>query len=104
MRRKTEVIFDGDGLVESVQAYADHVTGGKKLTLKTHTILSRVSGVSPTQIKGIRKRLNMSQAVFAAVMNVSKVTAISWEKGRRKPTGPALRLLDIVRKNPALVE
>jgi putative transcriptional regulator len=48
----------------------------------------------------IRKRLNMSQSVFAAIMNVSKVTAISWEKGRRKPTGPALRLLDFVLKKP----
>jgi len=36
--------------------------------------------------------------------NVPKVTAISWEKGRRKPTGAALRLLDLLRKNPNLLQ
>jgi transcriptional regulator with XRE-family HTH domain len=46
----------------------------------------------------LRQRLNVSQAVFAGLLNVPKVTAISWEKGRRQPTGAALRLLDLVRE------
>jgi len=27
-----------------------------------------------------------------------------WEKGRRKPTGAALRLLDLIRKRPNLLQ
>jgi len=49
-------------------------------------------------------QLNVSQSVFAALLNVPKVTAISWEKGRRKPTGAALRLLDLIRKRPNLLQ
>ena len=45
----------------------------------------------------------MSQATFAAMLNVPTVTAISWEKGRRKPSGAALRLLQIARKHPELI-
>ncbi|MGA3269180.1 MAG: helix-turn-helix domain-containing protein [Verrucomicrobiota bacterium] len=52
----------------------------------------------------MRQRLNVSQAVFAGLLNVPKVTAISWEKGRRHPTGAALRLLDLVRKKPQVLQ
>lgn len=43
-------------------------------------------------------------AVFAGRLNVPKVTAVSWEKGRRRPTGAALRLLDLVRKQPGILQ
>ena len=52
----------------------------------------------------IRWQLNVRQSVFTTVLNVPKVTAISWEKGRRKPTGVALRLLDLVRKKPRILQ
>jgi DNA-binding transcriptional regulator YiaG len=44
------------------------------------------------------------EVIYARTLNVPKVTAISWEKGRRKPTGAALRLLDLVRKNPEILQ
>ena len=52
----------------------------------------------------MRQKLNVSQAVFAGLLNIPKVTAISWEKGRRQPTAAALRLLDLVRKKLQLLE
>jgi DNA-binding transcriptional regulator YiaG len=52
----------------------------------------------------LRQKLNVSQAVFAGLPNIPKVTAISWEKERRQPTAAALRLLDLVRKKPQLLE
>jgi len=36
-------------------------------------------------------------------MNIPTVTAASWERGRRRPTGAALRLLDIARKHPEVL-
>ena len=34
----------------------------------------------------------------------AKTTIISWEKGRRKPTGATLRLLELVRKKPEILQ
>ena len=50
-----------------------------------------------------RSVINVSQPVFAAMMNIPTVTAASWERGWRKPTGATLRLLDIARKHPEVL-
>jgi len=60
--------------------------------------------VSPKQVERIRSRLNVSQQVFAGMLNVPKVTAVSWEKGRRNPSGAALRLLQIIEKHPEVLD
>jgi putative transcriptional regulator len=60
--------------------------------------------LGPRDIAASRHKLNVSQAVFAGLLNVPKVTAISWEKGRLRPTGAALRLLDLTRKKPEIVQ
>jgi DNA-binding transcriptional regulator YiaG len=58
----------------------------------------------PRDIAALRQKLIIGQAVFAGLLNVPKVTAISWEKGRRQPIGATLRLLDLVRKKPQLLQ
>jgi DNA-binding transcriptional regulator YiaG len=47
--------------------------------------------------------LRPSQDVFAGLLNAPKATEISWQKGLRKPTGAAWRLLDLVRKRPHIL-
>jgi putative transcriptional regulator len=37
------------------------------------------------------------------MMYLPSVPAASWERGRRKPTGAAMRLLDIARRHPELL-
>jgi putative transcriptional regulator len=106
MKKHTEIDFDAEALVGSVEAFAAHVQGRKKLTLRT-TRLSMpapIKPLAPKDITTLRQRLNVSQAVFAGLLNVPKVTAISWEKGRRRPTGAALRLLDLIRKKPQILQ
>jgi putative transcriptional regulator len=73
-----------------------------KVTLKTRDIPlpPPVEAIKPTDIVQIRQKLNASQGVFARMLNVSRDTEISWETGRRKPSGAALRLLQIVRVKP----
>ena len=103
---KTKAIeFNADDLVGSAEAFADHLKGSRKLTLRTTTVPlpPRVKPLSPAQVRAIRKRLNVSQPVFAAMMNIPTVTAASWERGRRQPTGAALRLLDIARRHPEVL-
>ena len=74
-----------------------------KLTLQEVVLPTQVREIKPAEIKRLRDKMNVSQAMFAAILNVPTVTAISWEKGRRKPTGAALRLLDLARKDPQRV-
>jgi putative transcriptional regulator len=44
--------------------------------------------------------LNLSQAAFAGLMGVSLRTVLDWERGRRKPSGPAEALLRIAEQHP----
>jgi putative transcriptional regulator len=100
-----EISFDAEALVASVEAMADHVRGERKLTLRRRTLLpSPVKPLAAQDVLEIRQRLNFSQAVFASLLNVSRVTAISWEKGRRRPSGAALRLLELARRRPEVFQ
>ena len=105
MKRK-DLQFDAEALVGSVEALAAHVRGERKLTLRTRSLSfpEPITPLRPKDVVAIRRHLNVSQSVFAVLLNVPKVTAISWEKGRRKPTGAALRLLDLVRKRPEVLQ
>jgi putative transcriptional regulator len=40
----------------------------------------------------------MSQAVFAAVLNTSVSTVQKWEIGEKRPSGPSLKLLDVIQR------
>lgn len=103
--KNKDIEFNAEDLVSSAEALAGHLSGKGKITLRTKTMpLPRpVKSVTPAQVRAIRKRLNVSQPVFAAMMNIPSVTAASWERGRRKPTGAALRLLDIARRHPEVL-
>ena len=61
--------------------------------------LPPVEPLQPAQIKRIRVRSNVSQAVFAALLNTSVSTVQKWEIGQKRPTGTALKLLHLVQKN-----
>jgi len=54
---------------------------------------------TPEEIKALREREKVSQPIFAYYLNVSKTAVSEWERGTKKPSGPALRLLSIVEKN-----
>jgi putative transcriptional regulator len=63
-----------------------------------------VKPIAPRQIRAIRESLGFTQSQFAALLNVSMVTAISWENGTRKPSGAALRLLAVARHHPEALQ
>jgi putative transcriptional regulator len=58
--------------------------------------LTQVRVLSPEEIKTIRLRERISQPVFARYLNVSKNLVSDWERGVKKPGGPALRLLTVI--------
>ena len=60
--------------------------------------LPPIEPLEPNQIKEIRESSRVSQAVFAAALNTSVSTVQKWEIGQKRPTGTALKLLHLVRK------
>jgi len=60
--------------------------------------LAPVRVLSPEEIKIIRLREQLSQSVFARYLNVSKNLVSDWERGVKRPGGPALRLLTVIEK------
>jgi putative transcriptional regulator len=60
--------------------------------------LQPVRTLSAAQIKRLRTRLRVSQAVFAAYLNTSPSTVQKWERGEKKPDGPSLKLLNLVER------
>ena len=52
----------------------------------------------PSDIKRLRLKSRASQAVFAAYLNTSVSTVQKWEIGEKRPSGPALKLLNIVER------
>lgn len=57
-----------------------------------------VHEMPPQKIKALRKRTHLSQAVFAAVLNTSLSTVQKWEIGDKKPSGPSLKLLNLIER------
>jgi len=60
--------------------------------------LPEVKELDNEEIKEIREQQKVSQAIFAVYLNTSVSTVRQWEQGERHPSGPSLRLLNIVAK------
>ncbi|MGB7985993.1 MAG: DNA-binding transcriptional regulator [Terracidiphilus sp.] len=61
--------------------------------------LSVPAQMEPRRIKRIRQSQRVSQPVFARYLNTSESTVEKWESGAKRPSGMALKLLDIVEKH-----
>lgn len=58
--------------------------------------------IESTQVKDIRKSLDMTQRMFAAVMGVSIKTVEAWENGTNTPSGVARRMLSLLQSDPEI--
>jgi putative transcriptional regulator len=54
-------------------------------------------------VRRIRKKLKMSQSVFADYFGVNLRTVQDWEQGRRVPTGAAKNFLFVIDQEPDAV-
>lgn len=53
---------------------------------------------SPDEIRSLRERERVSQPVFAKYLNVTKNLVSDWERGVKKPGGPATLLLALIKQ------
>ena len=58
--------------------------------------LSPVPEYDSQKIRALRDQLQLSQAVLAAVLNTSLSTVRKWEIGDKHPSGPSLKLLNLL--------
>jgi putative transcriptional regulator len=54
--------------------------------------------ISAEEIRSLRERANMSQAAFARSLNLSVGYISQLERGAKQPKGPALALLNVIRR------
>jgi putative transcriptional regulator len=99
--KKTEIEFDAHTLLTRVEGFAADKEPAVERAVK---VPPPVRPIPAKEIRAIRTGLEFTQAQFASLLNVPKVTAISWENGTRKPSGAALRLLAVARKHPEALE
>jgi putative transcriptional regulator len=59
--------------------------------------LPPIEKLSAIEIKRLRLKNKVSQAVFAKYLNVQPITVKKWELGEKNPGGSALRLLQLVK-------
>ena len=55
-------------------------------------------------VQRVRKRLGLSQAVFANLLGASVSTVRAWERGAREPSEMARRLLELAERQPEVFE
>ncbi|EGY29575.1 putative transcriptional regulator [Candidatus Regiella insecticola 5.15] len=89
-----------DELMQGMEAWGNMNAG--KETLKIHRLSSN-KGITlfPSELKALREKLNLSQAVFAQYLHTGVTTYQNWEQGRAKPNQQAVLLIKMVEKNPA---
>jgi len=56
------------------------------------------NAITGDDIRAIRERAHMSQAVFARYLNLTVGYVSQLERGAKRPTGPALVLLNVIRR------
>ena len=60
--------------------------------------MPKVASITAGQIRAMRERENMSQAVFARYLNLTVGYISQLERGAKRPTGAALALLNVIKR------
>ena len=91
-------------LMDATEEMDKYLKGKKSpgMTVKTVSVVP-ISEYSATKVKRLRKKSGLSQAGFADLLGVSDKTVQAWEQGLNTPNGSAIRLMDLLDKNPEAV-
>ncbi|PIU00114.1 MAG: XRE family transcriptional regulator [Bdellovibrionales bacterium CG10_big_fil_rev_8_21_14_0_10_45_34] len=94
-----------EALIKGLEEALEFEEGRRKLKTNFRELPSAAPKFSATQVRKIRKELfYMTQEEFAVVLNVSVATLRSWEQGVRKPSDSSLRLLEILKSRPDILQ
>jgi putative transcriptional regulator len=59
--------------------------------------LTPIMQVAPEEIRALRDEEMISQTVLARHLNVTPGLVSQWERGEKKPSGPSLKLLSLIK-------
>ena len=96
-----------ESIMRGLQQVADYKRGDKsKCRVRVVDIpnIKPVQAFSKEEIKAIRQEANLPQARFAELLGVSPRSVEAWEAGKRKPTGTANRLFQLIKNDPSLID
>ena len=101
MTTKREYHSEALGAIHETMAALENIGAISKITMREFdaACLQPVQELQPEAIHALREREHLSQSVFASYLNISKYLVSDWERGKRKPGGPALKLLNVIDKH-----
>src|SRR5208282_5643129 len=72
----------------------------RKITMRDvpKTEAATLAPLTGEEIRALREKAHMSQAVFARYLNLTVGYVSQLERGAKRPTGPALALLNVIRR------
>ena len=97
-RMRAEIVEISRGL-HKIGAITDAELEKTTMRMLGRDALPKVADLSPAEIAKVREQVGLSQAVLAGYLNVAVNTVSQWERGERRPTGAALKLLHVVKRN-----
>src|SRR6266508_2023966 len=97
-RMRAEIVEISRAL-HKVGAVSDTELHKTTLRMLGRNALPKVETLSPADIVKVREQVGVSQAVLAGFLNVTVSTVSQWERGARRPTGAALKLLHVVKRS-----
>ena len=89
-----------DETLAELREVADIGIGQLRKKTRTLTPISPVVKYSPGEIKELRQKLQLTQSHFGELLGVSLKTIQAWEAGTNKPNGTALRVFQVLNRDP----
>jgi putative transcriptional regulator len=83
------------GLEDAIAFHA----GERQLTVR-EVELKPPAPMGAKEVLAVRRRMRVSQAAFARILNVSPRTVQAWETDARRPSDAALKLLSVAERHP----
>jgi putative transcriptional regulator len=87
----------------ALQDAVAHRRGERVLTVREVELPPPPTRMRAAEVVAVRKKLRVSQVVFARLLNVSPRSVQAWERNARIPSDAALRLLHIAGRHPEIL-
>lgn len=91
-------------LQKSIRQATAAIDGDTSMVVTHDVSIAPAPQYNAREIKAIRAEVNVTQRVLANVLSVSPRTVESWESGKTRPSRSASRLLQIIQKQPQILE
>ena len=91
---------DFEQLIGGVNEVIAHLDGKQTLRKTVITVPDEPPAYTAAEVRQLRETMQLSQGLFAKILNVSVNTVRKWEQDERHPSGPSARLLQIAQVHP----